>query len=140
MNFEIFTERARGFVQVSQDLAQRESHQRLMPEHLLKVLLCDEEGLCANLMHAAGGDAHQAEQAVDLALSKLPKVEGSGASSVFLAPETGRVLSVAEDVARKAGDSFVTVERLFLSLVLATGAEVGKILTAAGLTPQSLNP
>jgi ATP-dependent Clp protease ATP-binding subunit ClpB len=139
MNFEIFTERARGFVQVSQDLAQRESHQRLMPEHLLKVLLCDEEGLCANLMHAAGGDAHQAEQAVDLALSKLPKVEGSGASSVFLAPETGRVLSVAEDVARKAGDSFVTVERLFLSLVLATGAEVGKILTAAGLTPQSLN-
>ena len=139
MNFEDFTERARGFVQAAQDLAQRDSHQRLTPLHLLKVLLDDEEGLCANLMRAAGGDARQAEQAVDLALRKLPKVEGSGAGGVYLDPETGKVLSSAQEVAKKAGDSFVTVERMFLALVLATGTEVGKILADAGLTPQSLN-
>ena len=139
MNFEDFTERARGFVQVAQDLAQRESHQRLTPAHLLKVLLDDEEGLCANLMRTAGGDARQAEQAVDLALGKVPKVEGSGASSVYLDPETGKVLSSAQDVAKKAGDSFVTVERMFLALVLAKDSDVGKILADAGLTPQSLN-
>ena len=76
MNFEKYTERARGFVQVAQDLAQRSAHQQLVPEHLLKALLDDEEGLCANLIRAAGGDAAGAEQAVELALGKLPKVEG----------------------------------------------------------------
>ncbi|NBP73478.1 MAG: hypothetical protein EBU57_10050, partial [Alphaproteobacteria bacterium] len=82
MNFEKFTERSRGFVQAAQDLAQRQSHQRLAPEHLLKALLDDEEGLSANLIRAAGGDVRRAEQAVDLALSKMPKVEGSGAGSL----------------------------------------------------------
>ncbi len=99
-------------MQVAQDLAQRESHQQLTPEHLLKVLLDDEEGLCANLIRSAGGDARQAEQTVDLALGKIAKVEGSGAGGVYLAQETGKVLSSAQDVAKKAGDSFVTVERL----------------------------
>ena len=135
MNFEDFTERARGFIQAAQD----ESHQRLTPEHLLKVLLDDPEGLCANLVQAAGGDARQAEQAVDLALGKLPKVDGSGASSVFLAPETSRVLSAAQDVAKQAGDSFVTVERLLLALALASGTDVARILADAGVTPQSIN-
>jgi ATP-dependent Clp protease ATP-binding subunit ClpB len=139
MNFEDFTERARGFIQAAQDMAQRESHQRLTPEHLLKVLLDDPEGLCANLVQAAGGDARQAEQAVDLALGKLPKVDGSGASSVFLAPETSRVLSAAQDVAKQAGDSFVTVERLLLALALASGTDVARILADAGVTPQSIN-
>lgn len=139
MNFENFTERARGFVQVAQDLAQRESHQRLAPEHLLKVLLDDEEGLCANLIRSAGGDARQAEQAVDLALGKIPKVEGSGASGLYLAPETAKVLSSAQDVAKKAGDSFVTVERLLLALTLASGTDVAKILADARVTPQELN-
>jgi ATP-dependent Clp protease ATP-binding subunit ClpB len=137
MNFEDFTERARGFVQAAQDTAQRESHQRLTPEHLLKVLLDDPEGLCANLVQAAGGDARQAEQAVDLALGKLPKVDGDGASSVFLAPETSRVLSAAQDVAKQAGDRFVTVERLLLAL--ASGTDVARILADAGVTPQSIN-
>ncbi|MBO6783490.1 MAG: ATP-dependent chaperone ClpB [Alphaproteobacteria bacterium] len=139
MNFEKFTERARGFVQAAQDLAQRESHQRLSPEHLLKVLLDDEEGLCANLIRAAGGDARQAEQAVDLALDKMPKVEGSGAGSLYLAPETGKVFSSAQDIAEKAGDSFVTVERLLLALALAAGTDVAKILADANVTPQGLN-
>ncbi len=139
MNFENFTERARGFVQVAQDLAQRESHQQLTPEHLLKVLLDDEEGLCANLIRSAGGDARQAEQAVDLALGKIAKVEGSGAGGVYLAQETGKVLSSAQDVAKKAGDSFVTVERLLLALTLAAGTDVARILADAGVTPQGLN-
>jgi ATP-dependent Clp protease ATP-binding subunit ClpB len=139
MNFENFTERARGFVQVAQDLAQRESHQQLTPEHLLKVLLDDEEGLCANLIRSAGGDARQAEQTVDLALGKIAKVEGSGAGGVYLAQETGKVLSSAQDVAKKAGDSFVTVERLLLALTLAAGTDVARILADAGVRPQGLN-
>jgi ATP-dependent Clp protease ATP-binding subunit ClpB len=139
MNFENFTERARGFVQVAQDLAQRGSHQQLVPEHLLKALLDDDEGLCANLIRAAGGDPRRAEQATDLALDKLPNVEGAGAGGLYLAPETGKILGSAQEIAKKAGDSFVTVERLLLALALAAGTGVAKILVDAGVTPQSLN-
>ncbi|MEK9707961.1 MAG: Clp protease N-terminal domain-containing protein, partial [Alphaproteobacteria bacterium] len=139
MNFEKFTERSRGFVQAAQDLAQRQSHQRLAPEHLLKALLDDEEGLSANLIRAAGGDVRRAGQAVDLALSKMPKVEGSGAGSLYIAPETGKLFTSAQDIAEKAGDSFVTVERLLLALALATGTDAVKILADAGVTPQRLN-
>ncbi len=139
MNFEKFTERSRGFVQAAQDLAQRQSHQRLAPEHLLKALLDDEEGLSANLIRAAGGDVRRVEQAVDLALSKMPKVEGSGAGSLYMAPETGKLFTSAQDIAEKAGDSFVTVERLLLALALATGTDAVKILADAGVTPQRLN-
>ena len=139
MNFEKFTERSRGFVQAAQDLAQRQSHQRLAPEHLLKALLDDEEGLCANLIRAAGGDVRRAEQAVDLALGKMPKVGGSGAGSLYMAPETGKLFTSAQDIAEKAGDSFVTVERLLLALALATGTDAAKILADAGVTPQGLN-
>ena len=139
MNFEKYTERARGFVQVAQDLAQRSAHQQLVPEHLLKALLDDEEGLCANLMRAAGGDPIGAEQAVELALGKLPKVEGDGAGQLYVSQESSRVLNSAEDVADKAGDSFVTVERLLLAIALATGSGAAKILADADITPQSLN-
>ena len=139
MNFEKFTERARGFVQVAQDLAQRSAHQQLVPEHLLKALLDDEEGLCANLIRAAGGDPEAAERGVDQALDKLPKVEGDGAGQLYLSKETGRILNAAQEVADKAGDSFVTVERLLLAIALATGTGAAKILADASLTPQALN-
>ncbi|MBT6403559.1 MAG: ATP-dependent chaperone ClpB [Rhodospirillaceae bacterium] len=139
MNFEKYTERARGFVLVAQDLAQRSAHQQLVPEHLLKALLDDEEGLCANLIRAAGGDAAGAEQAVELVLDKLPKVEGDGAGQVYLSKEASRILSDAQDVADKAGDSFVTVERLLLAVALATGTSAAKILADANVTPQALN-
>ncbi|MDA0786473.1 MAG: ATP-dependent chaperone ClpB [Proteobacteria bacterium] len=139
MNFEKYTERARGFVQVAQDLAQRSAHQQLVPEHLLKALLDDEEGLCANLIRSAGGDAAGAEQAVELALGKLPKIEGAGAGQLYLSQEISRILNAAEDVAKKAGDSFVTVERLLLAIALATGTSAAKILAEANLTPQALN-
>lgn len=139
MNFEAFTERARGFVQAAHDMAQGRSHQRLTNEHLLKVLLDDEEGLCANLIRSAGGDPRAVETAVDAALDKVARVEGEGASSVFIAPETAKVLTSAQGIAKKAGDEYVTVERMLLALAMAAGTPVAKILADAKVTPQNLN-
>src|SRR4051794_35562400 len=106
MEFEKYTERAKGFIQSAQGLALRSGHQRFQPEHVLKVLLDDKEGLCANLINAAGGDAKRALRGVEEALAKLPKVEGSGAGQIYLAPETARLFEQAEKLADKAGDSF----------------------------------
>ena len=139
MNFEAFTERARGFVQAAHDMAQGRSHQQLTSEHLLKVLLDDEEGLCANLIRNAGGDPVAAEKAVDVALDKKPRVEGDGASGVYVASEASKILKSAQDLAKKAGDEFVTVERLLLALAMASGSDVAKFLADAGVTPQNLN-
>src|SRR3984957_15097549 len=112
MNLDKYTERARGFVQSAQSLAIREGHQQFTPEHLLKVLLDDPEGLAAGLIDRAGGRSRDALQQTELALGKLPKVQGSGAGNVYLAPATARLLDQAEQIAEKAGDSFVTVERM----------------------------
>ena len=139
MNFEAFTERARGFVQAAHDLAQGRSHQQLKSEHLLKVLLDDEEGLGANLIRNAGGDPAAAEIAVDTALDKLPRVEGDGASGVYIASGAAKILTSAQDIANKAGDEYVTVERLLLALTMAAGSAVAKILADSGVTPQNLN-
>src|SRR5499433_1403543 len=139
MNFEKYTDRSRGFVQSAQSLAMREGHQQFAPEHLLKVLLDDPEGLAAGLIDRSGGNARAALAAVEAALAKLPKVSGSGAGQVYLAPGLARVFDTAEKVAEKAGDSYVTVERLLLALALEKDSEAGKILARAGLTPQSLN-
>ena len=122
MNFEAFTERVRGFIQAAHDLAQGRSHQKLTSEHLLKVLLDDEEGLCANLIRNSGGDPNAAEKAVDAALDKQPRVEGDGASSVYIGSEASKILKAAQSVAKKAGDEFVTVERLLLALAMASGS------------------
>jgi ATP-dependent Clp protease ATP-binding subunit ClpB len=138
MDFEKFTERSRGFVQAAQGLAVRSGHQRFTPEHLLKVLLDDDEGLCGNLIRAAGGRPDQAGQRVEAALGKLPRVEGSGAGQVYLAPETARLFDAAAKIAEKAGDSFVTVERLLLALTLASGTPAATILADSGVTPQAL--
>ncbi|MFQ5958861.1 MAG: AAA family ATPase, partial [Alphaproteobacteria bacterium] len=139
MDFEKYTERARGFVQAAQGLALRSGHQRFTPEHLLAVLLDDKEGLAANLMRAAGARPDHARTGVEAELAKLPKVEGSGAGQMYLAPETARVFETAEQVAGKAGDSFVTAERLLLALALSTGTAAARILDDAGLTAQALN-
>ena len=139
MDFENYTERSRGFVQAAQGLALRSGHQRFTPEHLLKVLLDDADGLAANLMGAAGGDPGQALAGVERALAKLPKVEGAGAGQVYLAPETARLFEAAEKLAEKAGDSFVTAERLLLALALATGTPSADVLKDSGLSPQGLN-
>ena len=139
MNVEKFSERSRGFLQSAQQLALREGHQKFTPEHLLKVLLDDEQGLAANLIKRAGGDPAQALQAVELALDKMPKVEGSGAGQLYLDATTARVTDQAEKLAEKAGDSFVTVERMLQALGMVKGAEASKILNDAGVNPQSLN-
>ena len=129
MDLEKYTDRSRGFIQSAQGLALRSGHQRFTPEHVLKVLLDDEEGLAAGLIRAAG----------ETALSKMPKVEGSGAGQLYLAPETARLFEQAEQLAKKAGDSFVTAERLLLAILLTPGSESEKILKTAGVTAQSLN-
>ncbi len=139
MDFEKYTERSRGFIQSAQTLAQRRSHQQITPLHLLKVLLDDKEGLAANLMRAAGADPVQALRETDAALDRLPKVEGSGAGQVYLGSETARLFDQAEQIAQKAGDSFVTAERLLLALTLATSTPAAKILADAGLSAQALN-
>ena len=118
MEMEKYTDRAKGFLQSAQTMALRRGHQRLTPEHLLKVLLEDAEGLCANLIRAAGGDPKAALQAVDAELDRQPRVEGSGAGQVYMSPELARVFEQAEQLAQRAGDSFVTVERLLLGLTL----------------------
>jgi ATP-dependent Clp protease ATP-binding subunit ClpB len=139
MDLEKYTDRSRGFIQSAQTLAMRSSHQQLTPLHLLKVLLDDKEGLAANLIRAAGGDSAAALRGTEAELTKLPKVEGSGASQVYLSPETARLLDQAEQLATKAGDSFVTAERLLLALTLAAGTPAGKILSDAHVTAQNLN-
>jgi len=139
MELEKYTERSKGFIQSAQNLALRSGHQRLSPEHLLKVLLEDKEGLCANLIRAAGGDPQPVLLAVDAELNKQPKVEGSGAGQVYMSPELARLFDQAEKIAEKAGDSYVTVERLLLALAMASDTPAGKALAAGHVTPQTLN-
>ncbi len=139
MNFEKYTDRSRGFVQSAQSLAQREGHQQFSTEHLLKVLLDDPEGLAAGLIDRAGGNSRAALSAVEAALAKRTKVSGGGAGQVYLDPALGRVFDAAEKAGEKAGDSFVTVERLLLALALERSSDAGKILAQAGVTPQNLN-
>jgi len=139
MDFEKYTERSRGFVQSAQGLALRSNHQRFTPEHLLKVLLDDREGLAANLIRAGGGDPQRALRDVEAALAKLPRVEGGGAGQVYLAPEMARVFDSAQQLSEKAGDSFVTAERLLLALAMAAGTPAAQALQNAGVTAQGLN-
>jgi len=139
MNFEKFTDRAKGFLQAAQGIALRENHQRLTPEHLLKALLDDDEGLAAGLVARAGGDAQGAGRRTEEALEKLPKVSGSAAGQIYMAPELARVFDAAEKAAEKAGDSYVTVERLLLALAIEKGADSATILADSGITPQGLN-
>src|SRR5271154_4772452 len=139
MNLEKYTERARGFVQSAQSLALREGHQQFTPEHVLKVLLDDEEGLAAGLINRAGGNSRRALTEGEAALAKLPKVEGSGAGQLYMAPTTARLFDNAEKIAQKAGDSFVTVERLLLALAMEKGTQAAKILANAGVSAQTLN-
>lgn len=139
MNIEKYTERARGFIQSAQTLALREGHQQFTPEHVLKVLLDDNEGFASGLIDRAGGRSREALIQTEIALAKLPKVQGPGAGQLYLAPTTARIFDNAEKIAEKAGDSFVSVERLLLALAMEKSSEAGKILANAGATPQSIN-
>src|SRR5688500_16107032 len=139
MDFEKYTDRARGFVQSAQSLALREGHQQFAPEHLLKVLLDDPEGLAAGLIDRSGGRSREALSAVEAALAERPQGEGGGAGAPHLDPALARVFDTAEKSGEKAGDSFVSVERLLLALAVEKDNEAGRILNRAGVTPQNLN-
>ena len=139
MNIEKYTERSRGFIQSAQSLAMRDGHQQFSPLHLLKVLLDDNEGLAGGLIDRAGGNSRAILKATEEALNKLPKVSGGGAGQVYLSPELARAFDAAEKAADKAGDSFVTVERLLLGLTLEKGSEAASILSKGGVTAQNLN-
>ena len=137
MNLEKFTERSRGFIQAAQTIAMRESHQRMVPEHLLKALMDDDQGLAANLINRSGGSAKRVQESIDLAVEKLPKVTGD-AGQVYLDSATGKVLAEAEKLAKKAGDSFVPVERMLMALAMVkSGAKTA--LEAGAINAQALN-
>ncbi|PHQ96692.1 MAG: ATP-dependent chaperone ClpB [Marinosulfonomonas sp.] len=137
MDMEKFTDRSKGFMQAAQTIAMREDHQRLLPEHLLKALLDDEQGLAANLITAAGGNAAVVIEAVDLSLGKIPKVSGDGAQ-VYMDQQTSKVLIEAEKIAKKAGDSFVPVERILMALAMVK-SKAKEALDGGGVTAQTLN-
>jgi ATP-dependent Clp protease ATP-binding subunit ClpB len=137
MDLEKFTERSRGFLQAAQTIAMRESHQKLAPEHLLKALLDDDQGLASNLIKAAGGAPERVVQAVDIALTKIPKVTGD-AGQTYMDQQTAKVLDEAEKLAKKAGDSFVPVERILTALAVVK-SKAKDALDAGAVTAQKLN-
>src|SRR3954462_1626407 len=138
MNMERYTERARGFVQAAQTIAIREGHPQFTPEHILKALLDDPEGMAAGLIDRAGGDSRQARREVDAWIAMQPKVSGA-ASQPQATREVVRLFDTAEKAADKAGDSFVTVERLLLAVAIEKDSEAGRILARAGGTASALN-
>jgi ATP-dependent Clp protease ATP-binding subunit ClpB len=137
MDFEKFTERARGFVQAAQTIATREYNQQITPDHLLKAFLDDEEGAASGLIRAAGGDPAAAKLAVDTAVSRLPKVQGAGAGAPQITPDLVRVLDAAQQQANKAGDEFVAQDRLLVAIA-ASETPAGRALKAAGASAQAL--
>ncbi len=137
MNLEKFTERSRGFLQAAQTIAMRESHQRVLPDHLLKALMDDDQGLAANLIQRAGGSPERVREAIEASVAKLPKVTG-GDGQVYIDPSLVRVLDEAEQVAKKAGDSFVPVERLLTALALVN-TRAKDALDAGAVTAQKIN-
>ncbi len=137
MNMERFTERSRGVLQVAQTIAARENHQRLGPEHLLKALMDDEQGLAANLVARAGGAPRRVAEALETALAKIPKVSGD-TGQVYLDGQTAKVLAEAEKLAGKAGDGFVPAERILTALAMVkSGARAA--LEAGAVSAQALN-
>ena len=139
MQFEKYTERSRGLIQAGQTLASRSGHGQYTPEHLLKVLLDDADGLAANLMRQSGGDPALAKQSVEQALAKMASASGPGAGQLHLSQPLVKLFEQAEDISKKAGDAFVTAERLLLATALAKGSEAAKILQQARVTPENLN-
>ncbi len=140
MDLEKLTDRARGFLQAAQTIAVREHHQRIVPAHLLKALLDDEQGMAAGLIQAAGGDPKVARREVDALVAKVPSVTGSGATSApGMDGDTIRILDQAEQVAKKSGDSYVTVERILLAMTLAKNTDVGSALQRVGIDAHKLN-
>ncbi|MCB1516812.1 MAG: ATP-dependent chaperone ClpB, partial [Hyphomicrobiaceae bacterium] len=138
MNIEKYTERARGFIQSAQTLALGQGHQQFQPIHLLKVLMDDDQGLASGLIERAGGDAKAVRAGVEAELKKIPAVSG-GDGQIYLSRDMAKLFDTAEKAADKAGDSYVTVERLLLAILIESSSEAGKVLTSSGLTANKLN-
>jgi ATP-dependent Clp protease ATP-binding subunit ClpB len=138
MNVEKYSERVRGFMQAAQTLALARNHQQFMPEHMLKALIDDDQGFASSLIERAGGRPADVRLGVEAALNALPKVEG-GNGQLYLAQPLAKVMSSAEELAKKAGDSFVTVERLLTAMAIEKSAKTAEILLKAGVTPAALN-
>ena len=138
MNIEKYSERVRGFIQSAQTYALSQNNQQFTPEHILKVLVDDEEGLAASLIERAGGNVRDVRMGVEAALKAMPRVEG-GNGQLYMAQPLAKVFTTAEELAKKAGDSFVTVERLLTALAVEKSAKTADILAKAGVTPQALN-
>ncbi|HMQ58914.1 MAG TPA: Clp protease N-terminal domain-containing protein, partial [Rhizobiaceae bacterium] len=138
MNIEKYSERVRGFIQSAQTFALSKNHQQFTPEHILKVLIDDEEGFASSLIERAGGRARDVKLGVEAALNAIPRVEG-GNGQLYMAQPLAKVFATAEDMAKKTGDSFVTVERLLTALSVEKSAKSADILAKAGVTPTALN-
>ncbi|MGD9472204.1 MAG: ATP-dependent chaperone ClpB [Novosphingobium sp.] len=139
MNLEKFTDRAKGFLQAAQTVAIRNSHQQIAAEHVLKALLDDSEGMAAQLIQRSGGNPQIAVQEVDKALAKIPAVSGGGAQQTpGLNNDAVRILDQAEQLASKAGDSFVPVQRILQALALASTTPAGQALKTANVDAKAL--
>ena len=136
MNIDIYSDRAKQAIQSAQSLALARRHQQLGPEHILKVMLEEKDGLSTALIQSAGGRPDEVEKAVEAQLGRTPKVEG-GSGQLYMKPETARVFAEAESGAKAAGDAFVTTERLLIALP-RKGGETAKLLKDAGVTPKAL--
>ena len=139
MNLERYTERARGFMQSAQTYAIGQGHQAFLPEHILKVLMDDKEGMASGLIDRSGGQSAQVRLLLEDHLKSIPSVSGAGAGQLYLSPHMAKLFEKAEEIAKKAGDSYVTVERLLLAISMLTDSDAGKILNKAGVSPQNLN-
>src|SRR5882757_10078320 len=136
MNIDVYSDRAKQAIQSAQSLALARGHQQFAPEHLLKVLLEEKDGLSRALIQSAGGRPDEADKAIEALLGKLPKVEG-GSGQLYMKPETARVFATAEETAKQAGDAFVTTERL-LAAIAKDGGDAAKALKTANVTPANL--
>ncbi|MGE0754896.1 MAG: Clp protease N-terminal domain-containing protein, partial [Alphaproteobacteria bacterium] len=138
-NFEKYTDKSRAIIEVAQQLALRSGHQRLTGEHVLHALLNDSDRIADKLLRASGAAPAAVHEAVQAALAKQPKVEGSGAGQLYVTPDVARFIDQAEQLATKAGDEYVTVERLLQAMAMTPNSEAAAILKNAGVTPQKLN-
>ena len=138
MSFENYTDRAKGFIQAAQTIAMREGHPQFTPDHILKALLDDSEGMASGLIRAAGGDPRVAKHEVDILIHKLPRVSGQSAAQPQPTRDLMRLFDTAASLAKEAGDSFVTAERLLLGIAHENGMEAGHVLVKAGVSRKGL--
>ncbi len=139
MNFDKLTEKVKTFLQEAQTLATRYGHQSLEPEHLLKVMLDDTDGLVSKLLRVCDCDFDKLKRSIEDAISKFPVVEGSGAGQLRLSGDIAKIFANAENISKKSGDSFVTTERIFQAMAMAKKTDIAGYLEDAGVTDAKLN-